>query len=86
LIENQYNYIEKTIRCNYNEDEIPDKQLEAFQNKNAMIFCSNFGIPINLSDSDISVCKHIKKKKVQISLLKNTMVCEKCFTLLLVKN
>ncbi len=85
LIENQYIYIEKTIRCNYNEEEIPDKQLEAFQNKNAMLFCSNFGIPINMSDSDISVCKHIKKKKVQIAFLKNTMVCEKCLTLLLCK-
>jgi 23S rRNA U2552 (ribose-2'-O)-methylase RlmE/FtsJ len=86
IIENQYNYIEKTIKCNYNEEEIPDKQLEAFQNKNALLFCSNFGIPVNLSDSDISVCKHIKKKKIQIGSLKNTMVCEKCFSILLVKN
>lgn len=86
LIENQYNYIEKTIKCNYNEEEIPDKQLDAFQNKNAQLFCSNFGIPINLSDSDISICKHIKKKKIQIGHLKNSMVCEKCFTLLIGKS
>jgi 23S rRNA U2552 (ribose-2'-O)-methylase RlmE/FtsJ len=86
IIENQHNYIEKTIRCNYNEEEIPDKQLEAFQNKNALLFCSNFGIPVNLSDSDISVCKHIKKKKIHIAHLKNTMVCEKCFSFILVKN
>ncbi len=80
IIENQHNYIEKAIRCNYNEEEIPDKQLEAFQNKNALIFCSNFGIPVNLSDSDISVCKHIKKKKISIPHLKNAMVCEKCYS------
>jgi hypothetical protein len=86
IIENQQIYIEKTIKCNYSEDEIPDKQLEAFQNKNAQIFCSNFGIPVNLSDSDISVCKHFKKKKIPLHPLKNAMVCEKCFTLLLVKN
>lgn len=86
IIENQQMYIEKTIRCNYNEDEIPNKQLEAFQNKNALLFCSNFGIPVNLSDSDISVCKHIKKKKIHITPLKNTMVCEKCFALLLCKD
>jgi len=85
LIENQCNYIEKTIKCNYNEDEIPEKQLEAFQNKNAMIFCSNFGIPINLSDSDISVCKHVKKKKVHLEPLHNAMVCEKCFSIIIGK-
>jgi hypothetical protein len=85
MIENQYNYIEKTIRCNYNEEEIPDKQLEAFQNKNALLFCSNFGIPVNLSDSDISICKHFKKKKVHIAQLKNTMVCEKCFSIIIGK-
>ena len=83
LIDNQYKYIEKTIRCNYNQDEIPDKQLEAFQNKNALLFCSNFGIPVNLADSDISACKHLKKKKIQIGSLKSTMVCEKCFSLVL---
>jgi len=82
-IQNQYNYIEKTLKCNYNEDEIPDKQLEAFQNKNALLFCSHFGIPINLSDSNISVCKHFKKKKIRIPPLKNSMVCETCFTILI---
>jgi 23S rRNA U2552 (ribose-2'-O)-methylase RlmE/FtsJ len=85
LIDIQHSYINKTLRCNYNEDEIPDKQLEAFQNKNALLFCSNFGIPINLSDSDISICKHVKKKKIQIGGLKGTMVCEKCFSFLLIK-
>ena len=85
LIENQYNYIEKTIRCNYNEDEIPSKQLEAFQNQNALLFCSNFGIAVGLTDSDISVCKHVKRKKIQIGVLKGTMLCEKCFMFLLAK-
>jgi 23S rRNA U2552 (ribose-2'-O)-methylase RlmE/FtsJ len=87
ITENQYCYIEKTIKCNYNEDEIPDKQLEAFQNKNALLFCSNFGIPINLSDSDtdISVCKHVKKKKIQMGSLKSVAVCEKCFCFILIK-
>lgn len=83
LIDNQYKYIEKTINCNYNEEEIPDKQLEAFQNKIATQFCSNFGISVNLVDNDISVCKHIKKKKIQISTLKNSMVCEKCFNIVI---
>jgi 23S rRNA U2552 (ribose-2'-O)-methylase RlmE/FtsJ len=78
LIENQYNYINKAIRCSYNQEEIPEKQLEAFQNKNAITHCSNFGIHINLIDTDISACKHIKKKKIQIESLKNTMLCEKC--------
>jgi 23S rRNA U2552 (ribose-2'-O)-methylase RlmE/FtsJ len=86
LIENQFKYIEKTIKCNYSEEEIPDKQLEAFQNKNALLFCSNFGISINLADSDISICKHIKKKKIQVGPLKSTMVCEKCYCFIISKN
>ncbi len=85
LINNQFNYIEKTIKCNYSDDDIPEKQLEAFQNKNALLFCTNFGIPINLSDSDVYICKHLNKKKIQIGMLKNSMICEKCFSFLLVK-
>lgn len=82
LIENQCNYIEKAIICNYNEDTIPDKQLEAFQNKNALIFCSNFGISTDLSVSELINCRHSKKKKIVVdSILKNVSVCEKCFSL-----
>lgn len=82
MVKNQYSYIDKTIRCNYNEEEIPAKQLEAFQNKNALLFCSNFGIPVNLIDSDISMCKHSKKNKISLYTLKNTVLCEKCLTLI----
>jgi 23S rRNA U2552 (ribose-2'-O)-methylase RlmE/FtsJ len=86
LIDNQYNYIEKTIKCSYNEEEIPEKQLEAFQNKKALDFCVNFGITVNLADSELTtICKHLKKKKIPVGMLKNSMVCEKCFSLLLIK-
>ena len=86
LIENQYNYIEKIIKCSYNEEEIPEKQLEAIQNRKALDFCSNFGILVNLVDQEIaSICKHLKKKKISVSYLKNVMICEKCLCLLIVK-
>jgi len=86
LIDNQYNYIEKTIKCSYNEEDIPEKIYEGFQNKKALEFCNNFGITVNLSDSELTtVCKHIKKKKIKVGCLNNCMICEKCFSLILVK-
>lgn len=86
IIDNQFKYIEKTIKCNYMEDDVPDKQLEAFQNKNALIFCNNFDIPANSFDSDLHGCKHSKKKKTQLGTLKNCTICEKCFSFVLTKN
>lgn len=86
LIKNQITYIEKTINCNYNEDEIPEKQLEAFQNRKAIDFCTFFGISLNLSESELSsVCKHTTKKKIHVPILKNCMVCEKCLCLIISK-
>jgi len=86
LINNQYHHIDKIIRCSYSEDDIPEKQLEGYQIKKGSEFCSNFGIPVNLSDSELStVCKHLNKKKIHVSSLKNCMICEKCFLLVIAK-
>jgi 23S rRNA U2552 (ribose-2'-O)-methylase RlmE/FtsJ len=85
LIENQYNYIQKTLSCNHNDPELPEKQMEAFQNKLAIIFCNNFNIQVNLSESINSSCRHDKKRKIKIGKLKSISLCEKCFTLFIYK-
>jgi len=86
IAKNQYLCIGKIINCSYYED-VPEKQLEAFQNKKAIQFCNNFGIQINLSNTEIeSVCKHTKRNKIKIGNLKNSYICEKCFSLIMCKS
>jgi 23S rRNA U2552 (ribose-2'-O)-methylase RlmE/FtsJ len=84
MIRNQMEYIEKAISCSYNEEETPQKQLSAFQNRKAQDYCKIFGITSGLSDTRFEgLCKHFKKTKIHIGPLRNTMVCEKCFLLLI---
>lgn len=75
LLNVQISYIERVMKCNYSNDT-PEKQLEAFQNKNAIIYCKNFDIPVNIYEE----CLHSNLK--QIDFLKNTKVCENCFRLI----
>lgn len=83
IIDIQCAYIEKAIVCSYDDDEILEKQIDAFQNKRAMDFCSVFGINTNLSTTTATGnCKHFKKTKMQIDSLKNVVICEKCLILL----
>lgn len=80
LLTNQYDYILKTLKTSYNEDDISEKHLEAFQNKKAIEFCNNFDIPI-LDIDTFSKCKHNKKTKSKI-LIKNCIICDKCYSLI----
>lgn len=78
LMTTQYTYIKKAVKYSQNNEFMLDKQIEAYQNKIAHMFCSNFGIAVNLMDHDISCCKHTTKKKIKIGNLVNGAVCEKC--------
>ena len=83
MINNQFNYIERIIKCSYNEDEFPEKQLSAFQNKKAQEFCEYFGLHKITHNEEI--CKHLKKNKILVNGIKNCTFCSKCFQLLIHK-
>lgn len=83
MIDLQTSHIEQAIKWSCNEDDVPEKQIEAYQNRKAIDLCSTFGINTNLSAGSTLICKHFKKTKVNLdSKLKNVMVCEKCLMLL----
>ncbi len=79
----QITNIDQAIEWSCNEEEVPEKQIEAYQNIKAVELCSTFGINTSLSMGNTGVCKHFKKTKIIMGCLKNVMVCEKCLILLI---
>lgn len=81
LIENQYMYINKIFNSSYENDDALEKYLSAFQNKKAIDFCRIFGAISLLHENGI--CKHLKRRKVEINNLKNCMICTNCYLLVI---
>ncbi len=81
IINKQCEYMDKIFNLSYNDDSAAEKQLSAFQNKKAIDFCKSFGIKIGLVEN--FTCKHIKKVKFDVPGLKNCMICNSCYQLVI---
>lgn len=75
LLNVKLTYMEKIIKYN-SHDTIPERQLEAFQNKIAQTFCDMFKIPIDIA---VTKCSHENNKKLNIFKMNNLKVCEECY-------
>jgi hypothetical protein len=81
LVENQNIYINKIFNNSYENDDVLEKYLSAFQNKKAINFCRIFETVAILHENN--VCKHLKRKKVEINNLKQCSICINCYSLVI---
>ncbi len=81
IVNIQCEYMEKIFSLSYNDDSVAEKQLSAFQNKKTIDFCKSFGIKISLIEN--FTCKHLKKTKFLVPELKNCMICNSCYQLVI---
>jgi hypothetical protein len=81
IVNKQCEYMDKIFSLSYNDDSVAEKQLSAFQNKKAIDFCKSFGIKIGLVEN--FTCKHLKKTNFSVPELKNCMICNSCYQLVI---
>jgi hypothetical protein len=62
----------------WNSTDIPENEVQSYQNMKAVEFCRSFGLPCLIDNEQ---CKHHKRTK--INLIRGSSVCNKCLVLLM---